>query len=82
MKHKFSCCNVLGFGQAVLLQLLERETRREKVLVLVYRGGPPPPLSLGAGGHTQGEDPRPEEEAGPRLPGSLRQGADIHNVCI
>ena len=35
MKHKFSCYNVLGFGQAVLLQLLERETRREKVLVLV-----------------------------------------------
>ena len=33
MKHEFSCYNVLGFGQAVLLQLLERETRREKVLV-------------------------------------------------
>ena len=82
MKHKFSCYHVLCFGQAVLLQLLERETRREKGLVLVCRQGPSPTLCPGAGGHTQGEDPRAEEEAGPRLPGSLRQGADIHNVCI
>ena len=80
MKHEFSCYNVLCFGQAVLLQLLERETRREKVLVLVYRQGPPPPLYPGAGGDPQGEDPRPEEEAGPRLPGSLRQGSDIYYV--